>query len=407
MASKETFTVGWICAIQEVYEAACAMLDEDLPGPEAADQNDSNSYFFGRIGKHRIVIGCLPPGHRGTTPATRLAKDMMRSFPQLRFFLMVGTAGGAPTKVMDIRLGDVVVSQPNGVSGGVIQYDLGHKTSCDFSQTGHLNSPPPVLLSALPEVKRRHNNPARYGGIDQHLKLLGEDSRFQRPKKDRLFKYNNEHNLFETDCKDCDMDALIVREPRNARRAVNVFYGTIASGNSILRDGIARDLYHKGGHHVLCFETESAGLMNDFPCMVIRGISNYADSHKNDEWNYYASAAAAAYAKELLLVVKPIKAKPLVTDAMSKSQFLSRLVHHSFILSRNIVAEIVANLRRGIDTELKIDQAGLTELLPRPQTVEMLCHTYSSHHEDSETVVGSINSSVSAIPTVILVKQLN
>ncbi|UKZ68307.1 uncharacterized protein TrAtP1_009344 [Trichoderma atroviride] len=323
MATNETFTVGWICAIQPVYEAACAMLDEDLAGPELAEHNDSNTYFFGRIGKHRIVIGCLPSGHRGTTPATRLTKDMMRSFPQLRFLLMVGTAGGVPTTTRDIRLGDVVVSQPNKLSGGVFQHDLGHQYN-SFRHTGHLNSPPPVLLNALPEVKRRHNNPAKYGGIDQHLQLLSEDARFQRPENDYLFKKDVDHNIFGyKDCSKCDMNGLVTRQLRNLKRAANVFYGTVASGSTIMKEAKERDCINDDEENrgVLCYEMESAGLMNDFPCIAIRGISNYADSHKNDEWDYYASATAAAYAKELLLVVKPMKAKPLLTDTTSKSLF--------------------------------------------------------------------------------------
>lgn len=52
-------------------------------------------------------------------------------------------------------------------------------------------------------------------------------------------------------------------------------------------------------HGVLCFETEAAGALAAFPCLVIRGISNYCDSHKNDEWQGYAAAAAAAYARQL------------------------------------------------------------------------------------------------------------
>jgi hypothetical protein len=48
---------------------------------------------------------------------------------------------------------------------------------------------------------------------------------------------------------------------------------------------------------------EAAGLMNNFPCIVIRGICDYADSHKNDRWQRYAAATAAAYAKELLAFV--------------------------------------------------------------------------------------------------------
>ena len=53
---------------------------------------------------------------------------------------------------------------------------------------------------------------------------------------------------------------------------------------------------------VLCFEIE-AGLIDDFPCLLVRGICDYADSHKNKLWQGYAAATAAAYAKELLSVI--------------------------------------------------------------------------------------------------------
>jgi nucleoside phosphorylase len=66
-----------------------------------------------------------------------------------------------------------------------------------------------------------------------------------------------------------------------------------------MRDRIVTDL----GEECICFEMEAAGLMNHFPCLVIRGISDYADSHKNDRWQRYASATAAAYTKELLAYV--------------------------------------------------------------------------------------------------------
>jgi nucleoside phosphorylase len=61
-----------------------------------------------------------------------------------------------------------------------------------------------------------------------------------------------------------------------------------------LRDALAKE------HGVLCFEMEAAGLVNSFPCLVVRGICDYADSHKNKEWQGYAAMAAAAYAKDLL-----------------------------------------------------------------------------------------------------------
>lgn len=63
------------------------------------------------------------------------------------------------------------------------------------------------------------------------------------------------------------------------------------------RDRLAEEL------GVLCFEMEAAGLMDNFPCLVIRGICDYADSHKNKDWQGYAAATAAGYTKDLLSVI--------------------------------------------------------------------------------------------------------
>ena len=98
----------------------------------------------------------------------------------------------------------------------------------------------------------------------------------------------------------CDPTQIIRRKPRDMR----VHYGLIASGNRVVKDAIFRDEINKKlGGNVLCFEMEAAGLMNDFPCLVIRGICDYADSHKNKDWQEHAAAVAAAFAKELLLAV--------------------------------------------------------------------------------------------------------
>jgi hypothetical protein len=69
-----------------------------------------------------------------------------------------------------------------------------------------------------------------------------------------------------------------------------------------MRHGATRERLRKE-LDVLCFEMEAAGLMDDFPCLVVRGICDYADSHKNKRWQGYAAATAAAYAKELLSVI--------------------------------------------------------------------------------------------------------
>ena len=69
-----------------------------------------------------------------------------------------------------------------------------------------------------------------------------------------------------------------------------------------MKDAVIRDTL-ANQHDILCFEMEAAGLMDSFPCVVIRGICDYADTHKNDQWQGYAVTTAAAYAKELLQIM--------------------------------------------------------------------------------------------------------
>ncbi|RYP63088.1 hypothetical protein DL769_007075 [Monosporascus sp. CRB-8-3] len=95
----------------------------------------------------------------------------------------------------------------------------------------------------------------------------------------------------------------VVEIPREERETLGpeIHYGLIASGNTLFKDSVARDtVLEELDDECLCFEMEAAGLMNDFPCLVIRGICDYGDSHKNDRWQRYAAATAAAYAKEFL-----------------------------------------------------------------------------------------------------------
>ena len=66
-----------------------------------------------------MVITSLLPGRYGTTPAATAAAQMLSSFPAVIFGLMVGIGSGIPSDDNDIRLGDVVVSKPEGTFGGV------------------------------------------------------------------------------------------------------------------------------------------------------------------------------------------------------------------------------------------------------------------------------------------------
>ena len=126
------------------------------------------------------------------------------------------------------------------------------------------------------------------------------DYTYQGVENDELFEAEYDHVGGGT-CAQCNRGRLVIREPRGSHDP-RVHYGVIASGNQVMRHGATRDRLRKE-FGMLCFEMEAAGLMNDFPCVVIRGICDYADTHKNKRWQNYAAATAAAYAKELLCTI--------------------------------------------------------------------------------------------------------
>jgi nucleoside phosphorylase len=103
-----------------------------------------------------------------------------------------------------------------------------------------------------------------------------------------------------------DDDLLQIREPRDPASPA-VYHGLIACGDWVVKDAEGRsELVRRVKGDVLCFEMEAVGLMNTFPCLVVRGISDYCDKHKNDGWYRYASATAAAYCKWVLQELSPV-----------------------------------------------------------------------------------------------------
>lgn len=115
----QDYIIAWICALSRELAAAQCMLDEQHEPLEVAD-SDENTYTFGRIGKHNVVMAVLPAGTIGKVNAAVRANQMKATFPGIRFGLMVGVGGGVPDEDHDVRLGDVVVSQPGNNFGGVV-----------------------------------------------------------------------------------------------------------------------------------------------------------------------------------------------------------------------------------------------------------------------------------------------
>jgi nucleoside phosphorylase len=278
-----------------------AMLDETHPRLKK-EKGDENEYTLGRIGIHNVVVACLPAGIIGNGPAAIVAKDMQRSFP-IKFGLMVGVGGGVWSKKDDIRLGDVVVSQPTGAHGGVVQWDFG-KIGKDgkFQRTGSLDKPPPVLLHALQELRTFDITEGMNLGeslslIVRNKPRMRQTYLYQGADHDQLFEATYDHEGDET-YNEYD-PKLIVQRPVRNDSTPRIHYGNIVSGNEVMKHGTTRDKIAKE-EDVICFEIEAAGLMDSFRCLVIRGICDYADSYKNKIWQPYAAATAAAFARALL-----------------------------------------------------------------------------------------------------------
>ncbi|KAH7019861.1 hypothetical protein EDB80DRAFT_759906 [Ilyonectria destructans] len=389
------YTVGWVCALPKERIAATAMLDqrhlESLHNPP----NDHNSYTRGSINNHNVVIVCLPKGQIGTNQAATVVARMVITFPSIKFGLMVGIGGGIPPHV---RLGDIVVSSPTNEHPGVIQWDFGKaEEGGSFKRIGALSPPPSALLIALTTLETDHGMkeskiPGYLKDLAKNWPKLASDYTKSDSLKDILFKPDNPHRsqrswhfaittvwksiiaffVFflgwwavnstegvtkqvtspkistafgggqesdvgtdgddeEMDCRFCDMTKVIRRKPRD----MIVHYSLLASGNQVIKDAAFRDKLNKDlGGQVLCVEMEAAGLMNNFPCIIIRGICDYADSHKNYSWQEYAAALAAAFAKELLEYVQPgdvdreRTAKDIINEVQKVKQALGKVNEH-------------------------------------------------------------------------------
>lgn len=309
--ANECYTVGWICAVKTEYVAAQLFLDEKHGRPHQQSQHDGNDYTLGQIGKHKVVISTLPGGEYGTSAATGVARDMLHSFPNIRIGLMVGIAGGAPNKDHDIRLGDVVVSMPGNGESGVIYYDFGKAIqNHGLKITGHLDKPPTILRTAATGLQAEHEIEPHT--IEEAVMSKLQNARLRksygRPdlNSDRLYQPTFEHH--EKCCAEATGDEnaqLVDRALRGEEEdSLVIHYGLIASGNKLMKDALVRDQL-SAEHGILCFEMEAAGLMNNFPCLVIRGICDYSDTHKNKGWQGFAAMAAAAYARDLLYRIPP------------------------------------------------------------------------------------------------------
>ena len=324
-AERAKYTIGWIAPMAIEFTPALALLDRITTLHVA---NDSNIYKAGRIGDHYIVMVTLDKIGLSAIPS--VAADMRGSFRHLKHLLLVGLGGGIPEYAQgeQMVLGDVVVSRQ------VENLDSGRRTPSGFQHTRQTYTPSQALMKAvntLDSTRSLHGTriPQTLQGIRQKLpRTIRGNPKDPGPDADRLFdahyRHKDDAKLCENYCDTRRSKSRQERGPKAYRKADSPFvhYGIIGSGNSLVVGSKEREKFYKE-LGTICFEMEAAVLM-EYQCLVIRGISDYSDSHKNKEWQPYAAATAAAYAQELIMSLPApfhgVNYDPYQTPTMNKDE---------------------------------------------------------------------------------------
>ncbi|KAM0267118.1 hypothetical protein ACHAQH_010123, partial [Verticillium albo-atrum] len=249
--SRDDFPVAIVCALPIEYDAVSLPIDQSWDedgGRYGRAAGDNNRYTTGRIGSTDVVLVLL--AKMGKASAARTAVGLRFSFPRLQLVLLTGICGGAPTttKGEEVLLGDVVISK------SIVQHDFGRQNTDGFATKDRIEDvlgPPArhvqTLVTYLETVVGRSR---LQGGANVVLQALQKN--------------------------------VLTRQ-----------------GDMVVRCGEDRErLFER--HKVVGFEMEGAGLWGELPCLVVKGVCDYADSHKNKGWQDFAAATAAATAKMLL-----------------------------------------------------------------------------------------------------------
>ncbi|GFP56989.1 5'-methylthioadenosine/S-adenosylhomocysteine nucleosidase [Trichoderma asperellum] len=245
-SSREDFEVAIICALPLEYDAVVLLFDEfwDEDGDTFGRAiGDVNNYRTGRIGKHNVVLALL--SHMGKAHAAAAAASMRSSYGALRLVILAGICGGVPFNSQgEIFLGDVVISK------SIIQYDFGRKYPNGFMR-----------------------------------KTTDEDNLRKHGKNIRNFltKFDTSSDkvcdgALSSSCDNlgCDEDYLVVRKQlkeQDEAQEPAIYIGAVASGDTVMKSGEDRDSIARR-ESVIAFEMEGAGVWEEMPCIVIKGVGD-------------------------------------------------------------------------------------------------------------------------------------
>ncbi|PTB49562.1 hypothetical protein M431DRAFT_125875 [Trichoderma harzianum CBS 226.95] len=330
--SREDFQIAIICARPLEYDVVSLLFDKFWDDDESYGRarGDMNSYTNGRMGQYDVVLVLLP--NMGTVAAAGAAASFRSSYPNLQLAFLVGICGGVPRSgENEIHLGDVIISK------SAVQYDLGKQYHKAFmikdTVDDSLGRPNKNIRNLVASFETEHIRDQLQRKACLYLKdLQSAAAKKRRPQNyqypginnDKLFfpAYRHKHrgrqpcpfcdNPTDTFCEQaakascidlgCDETQLVKRtdlEIRGSTGDPEIFVGRIASGNSVMKSGEHRDKIAEE-QEVIALEREGAGVWDEIPCIIVKGVCDYADSHKNDLWQRYAAATAVSVMKAVL-----------------------------------------------------------------------------------------------------------
>ena len=288
MDNYNDIKIGIITALPKEC-AAMKMMMHEVEECFFDDRGAGHRFFVGKLKsangkKHRVALGLCGMGNN---KAAIRATNMLNHFKSIDSIIMTGIAGGIPSFQNDgkqVRLGDIVVSD------GVTQYDFVKETLENTSVRSNSAKPSAQLLEAF-EIMKTYEYENVYPWHD-YLDEFSSKPQFAKPATDTDELY--------------DLDDRLCEHPFDSTRTQypKVFMGGIASANNLLKNPQKRNML-KESYGVLAVEMEASGIADATwnhatGYLVIRGICDYCDKHKNDLWQEYAALAAAAYTRSLI-----------------------------------------------------------------------------------------------------------
>ncbi|KAL3481062.1 hypothetical protein BJX99DRAFT_254040 [Aspergillus californicus] len=328
---NDQYTIGWLYGSTDEGTASFHLFDKVHGEPQhvlGLDRSDARKYKLGSVGKHNIVMASTNYD-LGPSYAPSAINKLIETFPNIRFFLMIAGNGGGlanyeVTPACDIRLGDVVVGfNKEKPERSLVPYSV----ILAREEGPTYNAPPKAMLKALDTLNRdvQNHGPQILATVKD---IMDRNPAFEKREgaipdiaTDRLFQSDYQHESYK--CEECDTTKLVTpaRQPRSENIAV-VHQGTIATAGVTVVDTYTRDRLIRANPEYLCMDDGLWIMGTQWPCLVIRGVSHYADSHFNDDWISYATLNAGAYAKILLnsLLVYDVRAEPTVIQFIDQNK---------------------------------------------------------------------------------------